>query len=164
MCEVERCTRDRTCSEQIVMLNLRKFLRKTPRHGRRVQAVQLRPRRVRARVVLLYAMDTRGRRYCCTSNSLQYDPWLFRARGWKFANERVPWLAIKPCRLTSYFLNSLLHAPPLLVQDVRGSRQIYMCAKALAVAHPGQLLVIAVDGRDQSSYATPYFSQVTKDT
>ena len=51
-----------------------------------------------------------------------------------------------------------------LMQDVRKCRQIYMMAKALSRLNPLALLVIAIDGSDQSSYATPYFSQVTKDS
>ena len=39
-----------------------------------------------------------------------------------------------------------------------------MMAKALSRLNPLALLVIAIDGSDQSSYATPYFSQVTKDS
>lgn len=50
------------------------------------------------------------------------------------------------------------------LQDVRLSRQVYMNAKARAVANPNEILVIAIDGSDQSSYATPYFSQVTKES
>ena len=52
----------------------------------------------------------------------------------------------------------------LLVQDVQKSRQIDMQAKAFALENPDKLLVIAIDGSDQSSYATPYFSQATKDS
>ena len=39
-----------------------------------------------------------------------------------------------------------------------------MTAKKRATNEPGEILVIAIDGSDQSSYATPYFSQSTKDT
>ena len=50
------------------------------------------------------------------------------------------------------------------VQDVRKSRDVYMTAKKRAMNEPGEILVIAIDGSDQSSYATPYFSQSMKDT
>ena len=38
-----------------------------------------------------------------------------------------------------------------------------MTAKKRAVNEPGEILVITIDGSDQS-YATPYFSQSTKNT
>ena len=38
-----------------------------------------------------------------------------------------------------------------------------MNAKARAMANPDEILAIVIDGSDQSSYATPYFSQVTKE-
>lgn len=39
-----------------------------------------------------------------------------------------------------------------------------MAAKERAKANPDKLLCIAIDGSDQSSYATPYVRQETKDT
>ena len=57
-----------------------------------------------------------------------------------------------------------LRSTLLVAQDVRKSRDVYMTAKKRAVNEPGEILVIAIDGSDQSSYATPYFSQSTKDT
>ena len=49
-------------------------------------------------------------------------------------------------------------------QDVRKSRVIYMEAKKRAIENPESLLVIAIDGSDQSSYGIPYFCQETKNT
>lgn len=39
-----------------------------------------------------------------------------------------------------------------------------MMAKMVACATPHQLLCIAIDGADQSAFATPFFCQETKDT
>ena len=39
-----------------------------------------------------------------------------------------------------------------------------MNAKARAMANPDEILAIVIDGSDQSSYATPYFSQVTRES
>ena len=50
------------------------------------------------------------------------------------------------------------------VQEARKSRDVHMTTKKRATNEPGEILVIAIDGSDQSSYATPYFSQSTKDT
>ena len=50
------------------------------------------------------------------------------------------------------------------LQDVRVSRQVHVNAKARAVANPNKSLVIAIHGSDQSFCATPYVSQVTKET
>lgn len=52
----------------------------------------------------------------------------------------------------------------LLFQDVKKSRLAYMAAKMLACANPLELLCIAIDGADQSAFATPYFCQETKDS
>lgn len=51
-----------------------------------------------------------------------------------------------------------------LEQDVKMSRQVYMIAKLKAKSTPDEILTIAIDGSDQSSYATPYFRQETKDS
>ena len=45
-------------------------------------------------------------------------------------------------------------------QDVARCRNIYMRAKLFALERPNELLCIAIDGSDQSSYAYPYFKQV----
>ena len=45
-------------------------------------------------------------------------------------------------------------------QDVARCRNIYMRAKLIALERPNELLCIAIDGSDQSSYAYPYFKQV----
>lgn len=39
-----------------------------------------------------------------------------------------------------------------------------MNAKVIACSNPGLLLCIAIDGADQSAFATPYFCQETKET
>lgn len=39
-----------------------------------------------------------------------------------------------------------------------------MAAKMRAITNPEDLLTIAIDGSDQSSYAMPYFLQETKET
>ncbi|CAM9584489.1 unnamed protein product [Ectocarpus fasciculatus] len=49
-------------------------------------------------------------------------------------------------------------------EDVKKSRLAYMAAKMLACANPLELLCIAIDGADQSAFATPYFCQETKDS
>ena len=58
--------------------------------------------------------------------------------------------------------------PPFLnyqtSQDVRRSRGVYMSAKDRARRCPDDILVIAIDGSDQSSYGTPYFAQKTKNS
>lgn len=47
---------------------------------------------------------------------------------------------------------------------MKRSRLAYMAAKMLACANPQELLCIAIDGADQSAFATPYFCQETKDS
>eukprot|EP00752_Nemacystus_decipiens_P017096 g15312.t1 len=49
-------------------------------------------------------------------------------------------------------------------KDVDRSRGVYMQAKLLAITTPSAILVIAIDGSDQSSYSVPYFKQETKNT
>lgn len=39
-----------------------------------------------------------------------------------------------------------------------------MAAKVLACTDPSELLCIAIDGADQSAFATPYFCQETKES
>lgn len=47
-----------------------------------------------------------------------------------------------------------------IFQDVARSRGVYLRAKLVAIERPTELLVIAIDGSDQSSYSLPYFKQV----
>ncbi|CAN0214085.1 unnamed protein product, partial [Pylaiella littoralis] len=49
-------------------------------------------------------------------------------------------------------------------EDVKASRRAYMTAKMLACTDPLALLCIAIDGADQSAFATPYFCQESKET
>lgn len=47
---------------------------------------------------------------------------------------------------------------------MKKSRRVYVTAKERAKANPDDLVCIAIDGSDQSSYATPYFRQGTKNS
>ena len=60
--------------------------------------------------------------------------------------------------------NALTSLLVLVHQDVRLSRGVYMSAKFRARTNPGEILVVAIDGSDQSSYGIPYFTQSDKGT
>lgn len=60
----------------------------------------------------------------------------------------------------SFYLAVLVLGCGVTRQDVTLSRGVYMAAKLLAMERPNELLCIAIDGSDQSSYSVPYFKQV----